>query len=70
MYCFVSDLEGCLARNGQRRGRARVPEVAIKGKLAKFEPPEFGEGIDEFYDNYSLFTIHYHLFPDGGPGGT
>ena len=50
VYCFVPDLEGCLARNGQRRGRARVPEVAIKCKLAKFEPPEFDEGIDEIYD--------------------
>ena len=50
VYCFVPDLEGCLARNGQRRGRARVPEVAIKCKLAKFEPPDFGEGIDEIYD--------------------
>ena len=50
VYCFVPDLEGCLARNGQRRGLACVPEVAIKCKLAKFEPPDFGEGIDEIYD--------------------
>ena len=50
VYCFVPDLEGCLARNAQRRGRALVPEVAIKCKLAKFEPPYFGEGIDEVYD--------------------
>ena len=25
-------------------------ETAIKCKLAKFEPPDFGEGIDEIYD--------------------
>ena len=50
VYCFSPDLEGCLARNAKRTGRARVPEVAIKCKLAKFELPEFGEGIDEIYD--------------------
>ena len=38
------------ARNGKRTGRAHVPETAIKCKLAKFEPPDFGEGIDEIYD--------------------
>ena len=50
VYCFVPDLEGCLARNGQRTGRAHVPDVAVKCKLAKFELPDFGEGIDEIYD--------------------
>ena len=50
VYCFAPDLEGCLARNGKRTGRAHVPETAIKCKLAKFEPPDFGEGIDEIYD--------------------
>ena len=49
-YCFTPDLDGCLARNEKRTGRAHVPEVAIKCKLAKFEPPDFGEGIDEIYD--------------------
>ena len=49
VYCFAPDLEGCLARNEKRTGRAHVPEVAIKCKLAKFEPPDFGEGIDEIY---------------------
>ena len=50
VYCFAPDLEGCLARNGKRTGRAHVPETAIKCKLAKFEPPDFGEGIDEICD--------------------
>ena len=50
VYCFAPDLEGCLARNGKRTGRAHVPETAIKCKLAKFELPDFGEGIDEIYD--------------------
>ena len=49
VYCFAPDLEGCLARNEKRTGRAHIPEVAIKCKLAKFEPPDFGEGIDEIY---------------------
>ena len=34
VYCFAPDLEGCLARNEKRTGRAHVPEVAIRCKLA------------------------------------
>jgi len=49
-YCFAPDLEGCIARNSMRTGRARVPELAIKGKLTRFEPPDFSEGFDEIND--------------------
>ena len=31
-------------------GRASVPALAIKGKLASFEPPDFAEGFDEIND--------------------
>ena len=49
-YCFTPDLAGCIARNGRRTGRARVPEAAIRGRLAGFEPPDFSEGFDEIND--------------------
>lgn len=35
-----------MARNAQRKGRARVPELAISGALAELEPPTLEEGFD------------------------
>ena len=49
-YCFVPDLGGCIGRNGGRFGRMRVPEAAIKSRLAMFENPQFDEGFDEIFD--------------------
>ncbi len=34
-YYFQSDLTACLARNAQRSGKERVPEVGIKATLKK-----------------------------------
>ena len=48
-YFFEPDLAVCVARNAARQGKARVPEVAIRGKLAKFETPRLGEGFDHLY---------------------
>ena len=48
-YYFESDLNGCLARNGKRSGKACVPDRAIRGKLAALEPPTRAEGFDEIF---------------------
>ena len=49
VYCFVPDLNGCLARNDKRAERAHVPASAVKERLGKFEMPDFDEGIDEIF---------------------
>ena len=54
---FVTDLEGCLARNAQRTGKARIPEAALASAATRLEAPTFQEGFDE------IFRVH--LEPDG-----
>ena len=48
-YWFDTTVEAALARNEARTGSARVPEVAIRGTLAKLEPPVPDEQLDEIY---------------------
>jgi Predicted kinase len=48
-YYFRSSLEDCLARNRDRTGKSRVPEVAILGTYKKMELPEYSEGYDHLY---------------------
>lgn len=48
-YFFVSSLEDCLARNQQRTGRERIPDVAVHATWRKLEPPSFAEGFDKLY---------------------
>ena len=44
---FELPVELALARNAQREGKARVPDRAIYGTMAKLEPVEDSEGFDE-----------------------
>jgi len=46
---FLPDLDGALARNRNRQGKARVPDIAVKGALARLEAPSADEGFDELY---------------------
>lgn len=48
-YWFDTTAEAALARNQTRTGNARVPERAIRGALAKLEPPAPDEGFDTIY---------------------
>ena len=48
-YYFASRIEDCLARNRQRAGRARVPEVALQVTRQKLERPSYAEGFDQLY---------------------
>jgi predicted kinase len=48
-YRFEAPYAQLLARNAQRSGRARVPEVAIRATLARFEPPTLDEGFDALW---------------------
>lgn len=48
-YYFQSNLKECLARNNNRSGTSRVPEVAVLGTYKKLELPDFTEGYDRLY---------------------
>ena len=48
-YYFASDIEQALARNILRSDKERVPDVAIKGTLAKLERPALDEGFDALF---------------------
>lgn len=48
-YYFASKAEEALSRNSLRPESERVPDVAIKGTLAKLERPSMAEGFDTLY---------------------
>ena len=35
--------------NAQREGKAKIPEIGIKGTYRKLELPSLAEGFDELY---------------------
>jgi len=48
-YSFVSTAGESLARNRQRQGKARVPDVAIFATRKRLVPPSYAEGFDQLY---------------------
>lgn len=48
-YYFQSSLEQALMWNARREGKARIPEIGIKGTSHKLELPTLDEGFDELY---------------------
>lgn len=48
-YYFESRLADCLARNRQREGKARVPDVALFAASKRLRRPSPGEGFDRLY---------------------
>ena len=56
-YLFDCPAGDCLARNRNRQGRARVPDVAIFSTAKRLVRPTLDEGFDQ------LFTV----FPRPGP---
>jgi predicted kinase len=49
LYWFDTPVAIALERNATRTGRARVPDVAIRGTAAKLEDPNPGAGWDKVY---------------------
>lgn len=47
LYFFDCPAALALRRNAQRLGKSRVPDLAIRGALAKLEPPSHEEGFDQ-----------------------
>jgi predicted kinase len=48
-YFFDASPREAVARNRNREGRARVPDVAIFAIAKRLTPPSYGEGFDEIY---------------------
>ena len=48
-YYFSSRAEDAMARNALRPDKERVPDIAVKGTLAKLERPSLDEGFDVLY---------------------
>lgn len=48
-YWFDTTIEEALARNSRRTGAAWVPDLAIRGLMAKLEPPAADESFDEIH---------------------
>lgn len=48
-YYFQSYVSDCLARNQQRQGKAKVPDVGIYATSRKLERPMLQEGFDKLF---------------------
>jgi predicted kinase len=48
-YYFESKIQDCLKRNSERNGKAKIPEIGIKGTFNKLEIPSYKEGFDELF---------------------
>ena len=48
-YFFEVDVKTALARNRQREGKARIPDVAMFVTRKKLVPPSYDEGFDEIH---------------------
>lgn len=59
-YYFQSKIEDALQRNETRTGKARIPDIGIRGTLSKLELPSYEEGFDKLFYvkmNHNAFTI-------------
>lgn len=60
-FCFEPDFPGCIARNAQRVGRARVPVAAI-GHIAKqLQKPGFDEGFSSIFSVWNRGTSGFWI---------
>jgi predicted kinase len=48
-YIFHSTVEEALLRNEKRKGKQRVPDIAIRATYSKFEYPSLEEGFEKLY---------------------
>jgi predicted kinase len=74
-YWFPPDPGVSLARNAQREGRTRVPNVGLFSTLKRLTRPSYAEGFDELYkvraDDQGGFTVeHCATDDDVGESGT
>ena len=48
-YYFDCPFKDALARNNAREGKAKIPEVGVKGTAKKMQRPSFEEGFDKIF---------------------
>jgi predicted kinase len=48
-YYFNSSIQDAIERNNERKGKAKIPEIGIKGCYSKLQIPSYDEGFDELY---------------------
>ena len=48
-YYFLPQVSQSLARNKQRTGKEKVPDIAIFATMKKFVPPTYEEGFDMLF---------------------
>ena len=48
-YYFRSAIDECRIRNNRRQGKKKVPEIALRNKIAHLERPFKQEGFDELF---------------------
>jgi predicted kinase len=58
-YFFDSEVRECVARNAEREGRARIPNVGIFATAKRLVRPARAEGFDEIY---TVRTLPDHRF--------
>jgi predicted kinase len=56
-YYFRSDIASALARNSERSGSARIPDIGVLGTYKQLEIPQLSEGFDALY--------YVHIDPAG-----
>lgn len=59
-YYFNVPIEEAIQRNNQRNGKAKIPEVGIKGALKKLQKPNFNEGFDRIF-NVNILNNEFKL---------
>lgn len=59
-YYIDCPFKDALARNNARQGKAKIPEVGVKGTAKKMQRPSFEEGFDKIFNvavSENNFTI-------------
>lgn len=62
-YWFVSSVEESLARNAQRSGTARVPDLGVFSIAKKLRPPQPEEGFDSVFTVRMLTPESFEISP-------
>ena len=57
-YYLDCPFKDALARNNARQGKAKIPEVGVKGTAKKMQRPSFNEGFDKIF----TVTVGEHHF--------
>ena len=48
-YYFDCPFQDALARNNRREGKAKIPDIGVKGTAKKMQRPSFEEGFDKIF---------------------